>query len=544
MLALNKGVPELLNLKRSIQLFIDFRKDVIFKRTKFHLRKTREKAHILLGLSIALENIDKVIDIIKSSNDTNDAREKLIAFKWKIPADKFLLDFIKSDNNELIFEDHFKLSDSQAKSILEIKLSRLTNLERVKLIDDLKECVSLIADYLDILSSNVRLNNELTKELTEINEKFLSPRRTEISESEEIIDDESLITSEEVVVTFTNTGYIKRVPLNSYRAQRRGGKGRAGMTTKEEDYVNKVFVVNTLTPLLFFSSLGIVYKLKTYKIPTGSPTSKGKALVNILPLRSGEKITATMPYDQSDDKNNIIFATSTGNIRRNRLTDFHNINANGKIAMKLKESDELVNVIICSEKDNIFMSTKLGKCIRFGCKDLRIFSGRSSIGVRGVRLAKNDSVISLAILNGIDFDVEERNEYLRVSSLIRKNEKYDMSLLSEEKFNILKENEEFILSVTDKGFGKRSSAFEYRKTNRGGVGIANMQLGERNGSQVVASFPITDNDQLMLVTDKGKLIRCPVNDIRIAGRQTQGVTLFNVSDEEKVVSVAKLEENE
>ena len=405
MLALNKGVPELLNLKRSIQLFIDFRKDVIFKRTKFHLRKTREKAHILLGLSIALENIDKVIDIIKSSNDTNDAREKLIAFKWKIPADKFLLDFIKSDNNELIFEDHFKLSDSQAKSILEIKLSRLTNLERVKLIDDLKECVSLIADYLDILSSKVRLNNELTKELTEINEKFLSPRRTEISESEEIIDDESLITSEEVVVTFTNTGYIKRVPLNSYRAQRRGGKGRAGMTTKEEDYVNKVFVVNTLTPLLFFSSLGIVYKLKTYKIPTGSPTSKGKALVNILPLRSGEKITATMPYDQSDDKNNIIFATSTGNIRRNRLTDFHNINANGKIAMKLKESDELVNVIICSEKDNIFMSTKLGKCIRFGCKDLRIFSGRSSIGVRGVRLAKNDSVISLAILNGIDFDV-------------------------------------------------------------------------------------------------------------------------------------------
>ena len=544
MLALNKGVPELLNLKRSIQLFIDFRKDVIFKRTKFHLRKTREKAHILLGLSIALENIDKVIDIIISSNDTNDAREKLIAFKWKIPADKFLLDFIKSDNNELISGNHFTLSDSQAKSILEIKLSRLTNLERVKLIDDLKECVSLIADYLDILSSNVRLNNELTKELTEINEKFLSPRRTEISESEEIIDDESLITSEEVVVTFTNTGYIKRVPLNSYRAQRRGGKGRAGMTTKEEDYVNKVFVVNTLTPLLFFSSLGIVYKLKTYKIPTGSPTSKGKALVNILPLRSGEKITATMPYDQSDDKNNIIFATSTGNIRRNRLTDFHNINANGKIAMKLKENDELVNVIICSEKDNIFMSTKLGKCIRFGCKDLRIFSGRSSIGVRGVRLAKNDSVISLAILNGIDFDVEERNEYLRVSSLIRKNEKYDMSLLSEEKFNILKENEEFILSVTDKGFGKRSSAFEYRKTNRGGVGIANMQLGERNGSQVVASFPITDNDQLMLVTDKGKLIRCPVNDIRIAGRQTQGVTLFNVSDEEKVVSVAKLEENE
>ena len=544
MLALNKGVPELLNLKRSIQLFIDFRKEVIFKRTKFHLRKTREKAHILLGLSVALENIDKVIDIIRSSNDTNDAKEKLIEFKWKIPQDKFLLNFIESDNQELISDNYFRLSESQAKSILEIKLSRLTNLERVKLVDDLKECVNLISDYLDILSSKNRLNSELIKELTEINEKIQSPRRTEISESEEVIDDESLITSEEVVVTLTNTGYIKRVPLNSYRAQRRGGKGRAGMTTKEEDYVNKVFVVNTLTPLLFFSSLGIVYKLKTYKIPSGSPTSKGKALVNILPLRSGEKITATMPYDQSDDKNNIVFATSTGNIRRNRLTDFHNINANGKIAMKLREDDKLVNVIICSEKDNIFMSTKLGKCIRFGCKDLRVFSGRSSIGVRGVRLIKNDSVISLAILNGIDFDVEERNEYLRVSTLIRKDEKYEMKLLSDEKFKILKENEEFILSVTDKGFGKRSSAFEYRKTNRGGVGIANMQLGERNGSQVVASFPITDKDQLMLVTDKGKLIRCPVNDIRIAGRQTQGVTLFNVSDEEKVVSVAKLEENE
>ena len=544
MLALNKGVPELLNLKRSIQLFIDFRKEVIFKRTKFHLRKTREKAHILLGLSVALENIDKVIDIIRSSNDTNDAKEKLIEFKWKIPQDKFLLNFIESDNQELISDNYFRLSESQAKSILEIKLSRLTNLERVKLVDDLKECVNLISDYLDILSSKNRLNSELIKELTEINEKIQSPRRTEISESEEVIDDESLITSEEVVVTLTNTGYIKRVPLNSYRAQRRGGKGRAGMTTKEEDYVNKVFVVNTLTPLLFFSSLGIVYKLKTYKIPSGSPTSKGKALVNILPLRSGEKITATMPYDQSDDKNNIVFATSTGNIRRNRLTDFHNINANGKIAMKLRDDDKLVNVIICSEKDNIFMSTKLGKCIRFGCKDLRVFSGRSSIGVRGVKLAKNDSVISLAILNGIDFDVEERNEYLRVSTLIRKDEKYEMKLLSDEKFKILKENEEFILSVTDKGFGKRSSAFEYRKTNRGGVGIANMQLGERNGSQVVASFPITDKDQLMLVTDKGKLIRCPVNDIRIAGRQTQGVTLFNVSDEEKVVSVAKLEENE
>ena len=545
MLALNKGVPELLNLKKAIRHFIEFRKDVIFKRTKYHLNKTREKAHVLMGLSIALENIDKIIDIIKSSKDSSDAKEKILKEKWSLPKDKFLLSFINSENKGSLVENKFfRLSETQAKAILEIKLSRLTSLERNKLSDDLGECVRLIEDYLDILSSSQRLNSELTNELNNIQNKINSPRKTEITETEEIIDDEALITSEDVVVTLTNTGYIKRVPLNSYRSQKRGGKGRAGMTTKEEDFVNEVFVVNTLTPLLFFSSMGIVYKLKTYRLPSGSPTSKGKALVNLLPLRSGEKITATMPYNLSDKKNNIIFATSSGNIRRNKLNDFHNINANGKIAMKLKENDNLVNVVVCSDKSNIFMSTKLGKCIRFGCKDLRVFSGRSSVGVRGIKLSTNDSVISLAILNGFDFDVEERDQYLKICTAIRKNESFDKSKLSEDKIKLLKENEEFILSVTEKGYGKRSSAYEYRKTSRGGVGIANMQLGERNGNQVVASFPILDNDQLMLVTDKGKLIRCPVNDVRIAGRQTQGVTLFNVSDEEKVVSIAKLEENE
>ncbi len=544
MLALNKGVPELINLKKSIKLFIEFRQDVIFKRTKFHLKKTREKAHILLGLAVALENIDKVIEIIKSSSDTNDAREKLMKFDWVLPQDKFILNFINFENKDSIKDGNFKLSETQARSILEIRLSKLTNLERTKLSDDLKECVKLIEDYLEILSSSDRLNSVLINELQEIEKKIGSPRRTDISDNEEIIDDESLITSEDVVVTLTNTGYIKRVPLNSYRSQRRGGKGRAGMTTKEEDFVNEVFVVNTLTPLLFFSSMGIVYKLKTHRLPSGSPTSKGKALVNLLPLRAGEKITTTMPYNPTDENSNIIFATSLGNIRRNKLTDFHNINANGKIAMKLKDNDNLVNVVVCSNKSNIFMSTKLGKCIRFACNDLRIFSGRSSVGVRGIKLAKDDHVISLAILNGFDFVVEERDEYLKISSAVRKNEKFEKIILDEEKINLLKSNEEFILSVTEKGFGKRSSAYEYRKTSRGGLGIANMQLGQRNGNEVVASFPISNKDQLMLVTDKGKLIRCPVNDIRIAGRQTQGVTLFNVSDEEKVVSVAKLEENE
>ncbi|MAI75637.1 MAG: DNA gyrase subunit A [Rickettsiales bacterium] len=542
MLALNNGVPELLNLKKYLELFTNFRKDVVYKRTKYHLRKTREKAHILLGLSVALENIDKVIEIIRSSKDTNEAKEKLMKNKWIIPSDDFIKEFIKTDNKNFLDDGNFNLTESQAKSILEIKLSRLTGLERSKLINDLKDCLKLINEYLEILSSKNKLNEVIIEELNEIKDRIKSTRLTEISENEETIDDESLIKSEEVVVTLTHTGYIKRVPLNSYRAQKRGGKGRAGMTTKQEDFVNEVFAVNTLAPLLFFSSRGIVYKLKTYKLPIGSPTSKGKALVNLLPLRSGEKITAIMPYDISE--NNIIFATSSGNIRRNKLTDFHNINANGKIAMKLNENDKLVNVLTCSEEANIFLSTKLGKCIRFSCNDLRIFSGRSSVGVRGIKLSKNDTVISLAILNGIDFDVNERNEYLKNSALDRKNEKVILDILDEKKISNLKENEEFILSVTDKGFGKRSSAYEYRKTKRGGLGIANMQLSDRNGSQVVASFPINNSDQLVLVTDKGKLIRCPVNDVRIGGRQTQGVTLFNVSDEEKVVSVAKLEENE
>ncbi len=542
MLALNNGVPELLNLKRYLELFTKFRKDIVYKRTRYHLKKTREKAHILLGLSVALENIDLIIELIRSSKDSNDAKNKLISQNFKIPSDDFIMDFINSDNESLIKSGRFQITETQAKAILEIKLSRLTGLERSKLINDLKECVDLINNFLKILSSKDKLNEVIIKELHQIKEKIGSLRQTEISENEEVIDDESLIKSEDVVVTLTHTGYIKRVPLNSYRAQKRGGKGRAGMTTKQEDFVSEVFAVNTLAPLLFFSSRGIVYKLKTYKLPIGSPASKGKALVNLLPLRSGEKITAIMPYDVSE--NNIIFATSSGNIRRNKLTDFHNINANGKIAMKLNENDKLVNVLTCSEDSNIFLSTKLGKCIRFSCSDLRIFSGRSSIGVRGIKLSKGDSVISLAILNGIDFDVTERDEYLRMSVLKRKNEKIDNKNLDDEKFQNLKDNEEFILSVTDKGFGKRSSAFEYRKTKRGGLGIANMQLSSRNGSQVVASFPINHSDQLVLVTDKGKLIRCPVNDVRIGGRQTQGVTLFNVSDEEKVVSVAKLEEND
>jgi len=542
LLALNNGIPELLNLRRYLNLFTKFRKDVIFKRTKYHLNKTRDKAHLLLGLFVAIENIDKIITIIRNSKDSNQAKNSLMTENWKIPDDSFILDFIKDEDEKLIQNGYFKFSEAQSKSILEIRLSKLTGLERNKLTDDLKECVRLIEEYLTILSSKSKLNEVLSEELLEIKTKINSERKTEISENEETIDDESLIRSEEVVVTLTNTGYIKRVPLNSYRSQKRGGKGRSGMTTKEEDFVNEVFVVNTLTPLLFFSSQGLVYKIKTYKIPIGSPTSKGKALVNLLPLRSGEKITTTMPYDIN--QKNIIFATSKGNIRRNKLTDFHNINVNGKIAMKLNNDDMLVNVVTCSESDDIFLSTRLGKCIRFSCKDLRVFSGRASVGVRGIRLTDKDAVISLAILNGINFNVNERDEYLKISSSLRKNEKIEKINIDKDKINEFKSNEEFLLSVTDKGFGKRSSAYEYRKSNRGGLGIANMQLSQRNGNEIIASFPIKENDQLMLVTNNGQLIRCPVNDVRIAGRQTQGVTLFNVSETERVVSVAKLEDNE
>ena len=543
LLALHKGVPQVLSLKSAIKFFIEFRKDVIFKRTKFHLMKTREKAHVLCGLAIAIENIDEMIEMIKNSKDTSEAKSFLLNKHWKASDVKSLIDIINDPQHKVQDNDMYKLSEIQAKAILELKLSRLTGLERSKISDDLKECSDLILGYLEILGSAEKLNNLIKTELKTVNEKIKTERKTEISEHEDEIDDESLISSEEMVVTVTHSGYIKRVPLNTYKAQRRGGKGRAGMSTRDEDFVNVVFVVNTLTPILFFSTRGIVYKLKTYKLPIGTPQSRGKALINLLPLKSDEKITTLMPY-LSNNNNNIIFGTIKGNVRRNKLTDFQNINANGKIAMKLNEDDKLINVITCSENSHIFLSTRLGKCIRFIAKDIRLFSGRTSIGVRGIRLQKNDNVISLAILKSITFDVDERDNYLKISNLIRKNENYDKNLLNESKLEDFKDKEEFILSVTDKGFGKRSSAYEYRVTKRGGSGIANMQLTKRNGSEVVASFPINHSDQLMLVTDKGKLIRCPVNGVRIAGRQTQGVTLFNVSDDEKVVSVAKLEENE
>ncbi len=543
MLALHNGVPQILDLRKAIRYFVDFRKDLIFKRTKFHLKKTRDKAHILCGLAIALDNIDEIINLIRNSDDSNDAKKKLLAKNWKAENVKNLIEIINDPKSKII-DGKYKLSEAQAKSILEIKLSRLTGLERSKISDDLEECRRLIEQYLKILSSQDELNKVIIEGLEKIKSKISSERKTEISDYEEAIDDESLISSEEMVVTLTQTGYIKRVALSTYRSQRRGGKGRAGMSTKEEDFVNEAFVVNTLTPLLFFSSRGIVYKLKTYKLPVGNPQSKGKALINLLPLKSDEKITTVMPYIAGDKRNNIFFGTSNGNVRRNKLTDFQNINANGKIAMKLFEGDKLINVVTCSETSHIFLSTKLGKCIRFVAKDIRLFSGRSSVGVRGIKLQKNDSVISLAILKEIKFSVDERDNYLKISNLIRRKEEVEKTNITEEKLNDLKINEEFILSVTDKGFGKRSSAYEYKVTKRGGLGIANMQLSDRNGDEVVASFTITDLDQLILVTDKGKLIRCPVNNVRIAGRQTQGVTLLNVSEDERVVSVAKLEENE
>ena len=542
MLALHNGIPQILTLKKAIKYFIEFRKDLIFKRTKFHLDKTRERAHILCGLSIALENIDEMIELIKNSQDTNEAKTKLLEKKWSVAEVKDLIKII-NDPEHPVIDDKYKLSERQAKSILEIRLSKLTNLERNKISDDLNECNNLITEYLEILSSSEKLNNVLINELKLIREKLSGERITQISEHEDDIDDESLISSEEVVVTVTHKGYVKRVPLSTYRSQRRGGKGRAGMATREEDFVNEVFVVNTLSALLFFSSRGIVYKLKAYKLPIGNPQSRGKALINLLPLQSDEKITTIMPYVSDDNNNNIVFATAKGNIRRNKLTDFHNINANGKIAMKLIEDDKLINVITCSEKSHIFISTKLGKCIRFLGKDVRLFSGRTSVGVRGIRLQNRDSVISLAILKNINFDTSERDNYLKFSNAERKKEKISINL-NKEKLKSFKDEEQFIVSITDKGFGKRSSAYEYRVTKRGGMGIANMQLTPRNGEEIVASFPIKNTDQLMLVTDKGKLIRCPVNGVRIAGRQTQGVTLLNVSENEKVVSVAKLEENE
>ena len=570
MLALNGGRPELMGLREVIAAFIAFRDEVITRRTRFELREARKKAHILIGLALAVVNLDPVIEIIRQAPDPGAARAGLMEKPWPVKDIAAYIGLINEPGRGVI-DGTYQLSEEQAKAILDLRLQRLTGLERDKIGQDLKSLTANIADLIDILGSKKRLYAIMRDELVKMKEEFGDQRRTTLEEGEFEQDIEDLIHPEDMVVTVTHGGYIKRVPLSTYRAQRRGGRGRSGMATREEDFVSQVFVANTHVPVLFFSSRGIVYQLKVYRLPLGTPQARGKAMINVLPLAEGETISTVMPLPQDQSKwtdLHLMFATSTGNVRRNSLSDFLNIKANGKIAMKLDKGEWLIGVETCTEAQDVLLASRGGKCIRFHVGEVRVFSGRTSTGVRGIKLAKGDEVISMSMLRHADFAVEERDAYLRMSKARRGNgegveaeapeteapdtEAPDTEApgipiaqitLSEERYIEMERHEEFLLSVTSKGYGKRTSAYEYRVTGRGGQGIANIETTERNG-KVVASFPVRDKDQIMLVTNSGQLIRTPVNDIRIAGRKTQGVTLFKVEEGERVVSVTRLGEED
>ena len=542
MLALNGGRPEQLSTRQILDSFLSFREEVITRRTLYDLEKARERANILVGLALAVANIDEVIALIKSSKDSDEAKKLLLDRNWDAKDITDLIDLIGDPSDAADEKGMYKLSNSQAKAILELRLQRLTGLERDKIVEELKDIVQNIVEFLSILRSRDKLMDIMKDEFEQIKQQFAVPRRSEILDVELNQDVESLIEKEDMVVTLTNGGYIKRTPLNTYRAQKRGGKGRAAMSVKDEDFVRQVFVLNTHDPVLFFTTTGIVYELKVYKLPQGAPQARGRPIVNLLPLDEGEKVTTMMPLPENgDDAPDLMFATKSGNVRRNALSDFSNIKSNGKIAMKLIDGDSLVGVVPCKKDQDILLSASHGKCMRFRSHDVRLFKGRGSIGVRGIRLKKDDFVISISVLNHIQTDIETRTLYLKAAASTRRGEKQD--LMSENDFKSMNNNDQYILTVTQNGYGKRTSAYEYRITNRGGQGIINIETSERNGS-VIGSFPVEDTDHVMMVTDAGRIIRSPVNDIRIASRNTQGVTLFSIDKGENVVSVTALSVNE
>ncbi len=563
MLALNGGQPELLDVKRIIAAFVEFREEVITRRTIFELGKARDRAHTLVGLAVAVANLDAVIELIRAAKDAATARAELTARPWPARDVAPLIELIDEPGRGVDEDGNYSLSDEQARAILELRLHRLTGLERDKIGGDLQALVEEIREYLAILDSREKLYALLRSELLAMREEFADPRRTEIIEAEFEHDIEDLIQREDMVVTVTHGGYIKRVPLSTYRAQRRGGKGRAGMSTRDEDFVSQVFVLNTHTPVLFFSSRGMVYKMKVYKLPIGSPTGRGKALVNLLPLAEGETITTLMPLPEDEaswEDLFVVFATASGNVRRNRLSDFVQVKANGKIAMKLDPDDRLIGVATCDESDDVLLATAGAKCIRFKLTDVRVFQGRNSTGVRGIKLAKGVEVISMSVLHHAESTTAERNAYLKRSRAERAEGEGEGEVeaaeeeteegaedgtvvLSDERYHEMAEMEQFVLTVTAKGFGKRSSAYEYRVAGRGGQGIANIDLAKVAGNSVISSFPVEANTELVMMTDGGQLIRTGVSDVRIAGRSTRGVTLFRVAEDENVVTVTALQDD-
>ncbi len=563
-LALNGGRPELMNLRDMLDAFIEFREEVITRRTKYELNKARDRAHVLVGLAIAVANIDDVIALIRKAPDPATARAGLLGRKWPAADISPLIELIADPRHVVSDDSTVRLSEEQARAILELRLQRLTALGRDEIGDELKELGGKIEDFLDILRSRARVMTIIKEELEAAKKEFSTPRRTEIIEADLEVEDEDLIQKEDMVVTVTHAGYIKRVPLNIYRPQRRGGKGRAGMATRDEDFVSRVFVANTHQPVLFFSSSGMVYRLKVWRLPQATPQARGKAMVNLLPLDEGEVITTVMPLPEDESqwsKLDVMFATTRGNVRRNKLSDFIRINVNGKIAMKPTESEKIVGVQICSESDDVILTSANGRCIRFAVSDVRVFSGRTSTGVRGIKLGKDkdlgeDVVIAMTIVRHVDVTPAEARTYLKQANAMRRaasGEDHEEDIhesdddedggeeaaLSPERYAELGAYEQFLLTVSENGYGKRTSAFEYRTSGRGGKGIIAMTVTRRNG-KLVTSFPIESSDQIMLVTDAGQLIRCPVDDIRVAGRNTQGVTLFRTSQDERVVSVEHL----
>ncbi len=515
-LAINEKKPELLNLKQFIEIFINFREKTIIKRTLFDLKKTKDRSHILIGLFIAIENIDEIILIIRSSKNPNEARSALLKKKWNFSSSKINKDIL--DVNELNKVREYRLSDNQVKGILDLRLQKLTGIGHEEINSELNELYKLIIKLKKILNDKNELNNHIKQELTNIKNKFASPRKTKIVDNISSVEIEDVIQKEYVVVTVTNKGYIKRTPITNIKAQKRGGKGKIGIVTREEDFVTQLFSVNSLTPVLFFSNKGIVYKIKTWKIPAGSNQSKGKSLHNLLPIDSQSYVSSIMPLPENEEEwtnLNIIFITKLGKIRKNNLDDFRNIQSNGKIAMKLDKTDEIVSVKLLKNNEDIMINSYLGKSLRVNNKKIRLFKGRSSKGVKGINLKKNDRVISMSVL--------------------KKN------IISSNK-DEMKSKEEFILTITENGYGKRSSAYEFRETGRGGQGIINISTTERNGN-VAASFPINSEDDIMLVTNKGQMIRVKVSEIRIAGRNTQGVRIFKTASDEKVVTAVRVSEN-
>jgi DNA gyrase subunit A len=563
MVALEGGRPQVMSLKDLLVSFVAFREEVISRRTKHLLGKARDRAHVLVGLAIAVANIDEVIRLIRAARDANEARDALMARDWPAKDVEAMITLIDDPRHKVTAGGTYKLSAEQARAILDLRLQRLTALGRDEIKAELDKLAEEIADYLDILRSRARIQAIVKDELNAVKAKFASPRRTVILDQEGEMEDEDLIHREDMVVTVSHLGYVKRVPLSTYRAQKRGGKGRAGMQTRDEDFVSRLFVANTHTPVLFFSSHGRVYKEKVWRLPQAAPQARGKALINILPLEQNELVTTVMPLPEDEStwgELDVMFATTRGTVRRNKLSDFVDVRRSGIIAMKLAEGEGIVDVQICTERDDVLLASAAGQCIRFPVTDVRVFQGRTSMGVRGIALAEGVKLISLSILRHVDATAEERVAYLKRASAVRRGLSADEEAvtppeaeeapeagvtgaieLGEQRYVEMSAAEQFVLTLSERGYGKRSSSYEYRTTGRGGKGIVAMAVTGKTG-RVVASFPVEEQDQIMLVTNGGQLIRTRVEGIRIAGRSTQGVIVFDTAEDERVVSVERLSE--